>query len=103
MLFRNSASKKRHHHPDRVPQPHGNILMLSYLCQYNALYMYLNQSAVCLPVKDMVGKHDVHDGTDPHHRILPDKLDMVARINGSHYSLTAAVSFLSKVVSLLGA
>ena len=64
--------------------------------------MSLNQSAVCLPVKDMVGKRDVHDRTDPHQRILPDKLHMVARINGSHYSLTTAVSFLSKVVSLLG-
>ena len=77
--------------------------MLQSLLPDKALYMPLSQGAVFLPVTEMVGKHDFRERrTDLHHRILPDKPGIAARINCSHSSLTAATAFLSKVLSLLG-
>ena len=52
---------------------------------------------MCLPVTEMVGKHDFRERkTDSHHQLFPDKPDIAARINCRHRSLTAAAAFLSK-------
>ena len=101
-LFRDSASGPQLHRPEMLYQPEEMLLMLLSLIQDMAIYLPLNQATACLPVTEMVSRHAFPDRrTDPRHCLLPDKTDITGRINCSHSSLTAAVAFISYVLSLL--
>ena len=76
--------------------------MLLSILQNKEIVLHLTQAAVCLPVTELVGKDDFNDRrTYSLHDILPEKSDIATRITCSHSSLTAAVDFISKVLSLL--